>query len=118
MLAFNRRLTLLIAVFAASLLSFRAAAQTDAQFSQYYEVPSYFNPSAIGQTDFLRLRGGMRMQWVGIDGAPRDFVGTADMPLKLFGKRFAVGVLFDTDKAGLYNGLNAGAQIAYSRKML
>ena len=118
MLAFNRRLTLLIAVFAASLLSFRAAAQTDAQFSQYYEVPSYFNPSAIGQTDFLRIRGGMRMQWVGIDGAPRDFVGTADMPLKLFGKRFAVGVLFDTDKAGLYNSLNAGAQIAYSRKML
>ncbi len=95
-----------------------AFAQTDAQFSQYYEIPSYFNPSAIGQTDFLRIRGGMRMQWVGIDGAPRDFVGTADMPLKVMGKRLAVGVLFDTDKAGLYNSLNAGAQIAYSRKLL
>lgn len=94
-----------------------ATAQNDAQFSQYYEVPSFFNPAAIGQTDFLRIRGGMRMQWVGIDGAPRDFVGTADMPLKILGKRFAVGVLFDTDKAGLYNSLNAGAQFGYSRKV-
>lgn len=102
-----------------SLLQPREAyGQSDAQFSQYYEVPSYFNPSAIGMTDFLRIRGGMRMQWVGIDGAPRDFVGTADMPLKLLGKRFAVGVLFDTDKTGLYNSLNAGAQLCYSRKLL
>lgn len=109
------RLSLLLAVLSAS---FRAAAQADVQFSQYYEVPSYYNPSAIGLTDFLRIRGGMRMQWVGIDGAPRDFVGTADMPLKLMGKRFAVGVMFDTDKAGLYNSLNAGAQFAYTRRLL
>lgn len=109
----------ILACLAAGILAHtEAIAQTDAQFSQYYEVPSYFNPSAIGQTDFLRIRGGMRMQWVGIDGAPRDFVGTADMPLKLMGKRFAAGVLFDTDNAGLYSSLNAGAQFAYSRKLL
>lgn len=100
------------------LLPAKLSAQSDAQFSQYYEVPSYYNPSAIGQTDFLRIRGGMRMQWVGIDGAPRDFVGTADMPLKLLGKRFAIGVLLDTDKTGLYNSLNAGVQLGYSRKLL
>lgn len=94
-----------------------ADAQTDIQLSQYYEVPSYFNPSAIGLSDYLRIAGGTRMQWVGIDGAPRDFVATANMPLKLMDKRFAVGVMFDTDKAGLYNSLNAGAQLAYSRKL-
>lgn len=109
-----RILSLLAAVL---LVRLAVPAQTDAQFSQYYEVPSYFNPSAIGQTDFLRIRGGMRMQWVGIDGAPRDFVGTADMPIKIMNKRFAVGMLFDTDKAGLYSALNAGAQLAYSRKL-
>ncbi len=109
----------IIASLAACLLCrIGVSAQTDAQFSQYYEVPSYFNPSAIGQSDFLRIRGGMRMQWVGINGAPRDFVGVADMPLKIMNKRFAVGLLFDTDKAGLYSSLNAGAQIAYSRKLL
>lgn len=95
-----------------------AFGQTDAQFSQYYEVPSYFNPSAIGQTDFLRIRGGLRMQWVGIDGAPRNFVGAADMPLKVMGKRIALGALIVTDKAGLYNSTNAGVQAAYSRKLL
>ncbi len=102
---------------AALLLPAKAVAQTDAQYSQYYEVPSYYNPSAIGQTDFLRIRGGMRMQWVGIDNAPRDFVATADMPLKLLGKRIGLGVLFDTDKAGLYSSLNAGAQISYARRL-
>lgn len=117
MLAFSRRLLKICAAVALTLSASDALAQTDAQFSQYYEVPSYFNPSAIGQTDFLRIRGGMRMQWVGIDGAPRDFVATADMPLKLLGKRFAVGLLFDTDKTGLYSALNAGAQIAYSHKL-
>ena len=114
----NRLITRLSLLFAVLAASFHAAAQTDVQFSQYYEVPSYYNPSAIGLTDFLRIRGGMRMQWVGINGAPRDFVGTADMPLKLMGKRFAVGVMFDTDKAGLYNSLNAGAQFAYTRRLL
>lgn len=94
------------------------SAQTDVQFSQYYEVPSYFNPSAIGQTDFLRIRGGMRMQWVGIHNAPRDFVGVADMPFKLADKRLAVGILFSSDKAGLYSSLNAGAQIGYNLKLL
>lgn len=115
---FISRLSLICTVLAILTASVTANAQTDAQFSQYYEVPSFFNPSAIGLTDFLRIRGGMRMQWVGIDNAPRDFVATADMPLKLMGKRLAVGVMFDTDKAGLYNSLNAGAQIAYSRKLL
>lgn len=113
-----RKISVIAVVIAACLSAASVSAQTDAQFSQYYEVPSYFNPSAIGQTDFLRIRGGMRMQWVGIDGAPKDFVATADMPLKIMGKRFAVGVLFDTDKAGLYSSLNAGAQISYSRKLL
>ncbi len=109
--------SLIITALVTLMLSPVTVAQNDMQFSQYYEVPSFFNPAAIGQTDFLRIRGGMRMQWVGIDGAPRDFVGTADMPLKLFGKRFAIGALFGTDKSGLYNSLNAGAQLGYNRKL-
>ena len=116
--SFRKHISSAILAAAAAISTVNAAAQTDAQYSQYYEVPSYFNPSAIGQTDFLRIRGGMRMQWVGIDNAPRDFVATADMPLKLFGKRIGLGVLFDTDKAGLYNSLNAGAQISYSKRLL
>ena len=42
----------------------KAAAQTDATFTQYYNVPTYYNPAAVGQTDLLRIRGGARLQWL------------------------------------------------------
>jgi type IX secretion system PorP/SprF family membrane protein len=91
-------------------------AQTDAQFSQYYEVPTFYNPAAIGSTDYIRVRGGARLQWVGIDNAPRSFLGTADMPFKVLGKRFGVGVVANQESAGLYKSLNIGAQIGYKFK--
>ena len=67
--------------------AFGAHAQTDGNLTQYYEVPSYFNPSAIGNTDYIRIRGGARMQWVGIENAPKTFLGVADMPFKIGTKR-------------------------------
>ncbi|MDE6403516.1 MAG: type IX secretion system membrane protein PorP/SprF, partial [Muribaculaceae bacterium] len=81
----------------------KAMAQSDAQLTQYYEVPAYYNAGAIGTTDLLRIRGGMRMQWVGIHNAPRTFVATADMPLKILGKRFAVGLVTSQGSMGLYS---------------
>lgn len=95
-----------------------AAAQTDAQFSQYYEVPTFYNPAAVGRTDLLRIRGGARMQWVGIDNAPRTFIATADMPLRLGKQRVGVGVIVDQESAGLYKSLNLGAQLAYKFRKL
>lgn len=88
-------------------------AQTDGNLTQYYEVPSYFNPSAIGNTDNIRIRGGARMQWVGIDNAPKTFLGVADMPFKIGTKRLGTGVNLTQESIGLYKTLNLGAQIAY-----
>lgn len=105
---------LLLLVFISAIKS--GMAQTDAQFSQYYEVPTYYNPAAIGQTDYLRIRGGARLQWVGIDNAPRSFLGTADMPFKLFGKRFGTGLVIGQESLGLYKTLNLNAQIGYKFK--
>jgi len=93
-----------------------AKGQTDAQFSQYFEVPTYYNPAAIGQTDLLRLRGGGRLQWVGIDNAPKTFIITGDMPLKLFNKRFGVGLVMNQESIGLYKTLNLNAQVGYKFK--
>ena len=93
--------------------AWQASAQTDAQFSQYYEVPSYYNPSAIGNTDFVRIRAGARLQWLGIENAPQTFAGVADMPFKLGSKRLAVGVKVSQGSEGLYSSLDIGAQIAY-----
>lgn len=90
-----------------------AIAQTDAQFSQYYAVPTYYNPAAVGQTDFVNIRGGARLQWVGIHGAPRSFLLTADSPFKLLGKRIGAGVVVFQENIGLYRTMNLDAQVGY-----
>lgn len=90
-----------------------ASAQTDAQFTQYYEVPTYYNPAAIGRTDYVRLRGGARLQWLGIHGAPRSFLVTADSPFKVLGKRIGTGVVASQESIGLYRTLTLHAQIGY-----
>jgi type IX secretion system PorP/SprF family membrane protein len=53
---------------------------------------------------------------VGIDNAPQSFLGTADMPFKVLGKRFGVGVVANQESAGLYKSLNIGAQLGYKFK--
>lgn len=95
-----------------------AKAQTDAQLSQYYEVPAFYNPSILGQTDYVRIRAGARMQWLGIKDAPQSFIGAADMPMKLGTKRIGLGVLASTESMGLYSSLVVGAQAAYKLKWL
>lgn len=94
-----------------------ARAQSDAQFSQYFEVPNYYNAAAVGTTDLLKIRGGARLQWVGIQGAPKTFVVAADMPFMLFKKRFGVGLVMQQESMGLYKNLNLGAQVAYKQKL-
>ncbi len=92
-------------------------AQSDAQMTQYFEVPSYYNSGALGSTDLLKIRGGMRMQWVGIHGAPRSFVATAEMPVRLFGKRLGVGLVAEQEGIGLYKNFNLAAQVAYQQPL-
>ena len=91
----------------------RVCAQTDAQLSQYYEVPSYYNPAAIGNTDMVRIRLGSRLQWVGIDNAPRTILATADMPIKIGKKRIAVGLTANQASEGLFSNLSINLQAGY-----
>lgn len=96
---------------------FGALAQTDAQLTQYYETPSYYNPAAIGNTDMIRIRLGSRMQWVGIDNAPKIFMATADMPIKIGSKRIAVGITANSSSEGLFRNLSVNAQAGYKFKL-
>lgn len=114
---FAARVALLFAALLAAIPGFRAAAQADAQFSQYFEVPAYYNAGAIGVGDMLRARGGSRMQWVGIKHAPTTFIIGADMPLKLFNKRFGVGLQMQQESYGLYKNMQVGAQVAYKLRL-
>ena len=95
-----------------------ANAQVDAQFTQYWAVPSYYNPAAIGRTDFVDVHAIARFQWVGIDGAPRSFSGVADMPFKFLDQRFGTGIVIHHENMGLYKTLNAAAQLAYKKRNL
>ncbi len=113
-----RRLRYFVTVICVLVGSAGAYAQVDAQLTQYYEVPSYYNAAAIGNTDFVRLRTASRMQWVGVHGAPVTFLFTGDMPVKLLGKRIGLGLMAQQETIGLYDNLNIGAQIAYKTGLL
>lgn len=95
-----------------------ANAQTDAQLTQYWAMPTYYNPGAVGNGDYIRITAGSRLQWVGIPKAPKSFLGLADSPFKMLGKRIGAGVAFMQESAGLYNTLNASLQLAYKMKFL
>lgn len=103
----------LISVLGAALVCFYAAAQTDINLSQYYAAPTLYNPGATGTSDLLRIRGGARLQWMGIDRAPKAFLGAADMPVKIGKKRIGVGLRLGQESRGLYSGLDLGAQLSY-----
>lgn len=92
--------------------------QVDAQFTQYWAVPNYYNPAATGTIDYVRIMGGSRLQWVGIPKAPQTFLVTADSPFKIFGKRVGAGVVLMQESIGLYNTMAAGAQFSYKMKLL
>ncbi|MDE6100698.1 MAG: type IX secretion system membrane protein PorP/SprF [Paramuribaculum sp.] len=111
-------LSLCLAITAIVTTSLACGAQTDAQLSQYYETPSYYNPAAIGNTDMVHIRAGSRLQWVGIDNAPKTFLATADMPVKIGNRRIAVGLTANSESAGLFSNLSVNLQAAYKFKLL
>ncbi len=92
-------------------------AQTDAQFTQYYAAPSVYNPAAIGLTDNINIRAIGRLQWVGIENAPKGIALAANMPLKLFNKRFGLGVVAQQESAGLFSNLSVALQAGYKFKL-
>ncbi len=98
--------------------NFSLSAQVDAQLTQYFEVPNYYNPSAIGTTDFIKIRGDMRIQWVGIENAPQSIALAADMPLKFLNQKFGVGLVMQNETMGLYSNMVLGAQLGYKFKLL
>ena len=97
---------------------FQVAAQADPLFTQYWAMPTLLNPGATGNSDFLRIRGGARLQWLGIKNAPKSFVGTADMPFKVFNKRIGAGVSLIQESLGLFSNLLIGAQGSYKLNLL
>ena len=97
---------------------FQAAAQMDAQLTQYWAVPSYYNPSSIGNVDYIHITAGSKLQWLGVKHAPMNFLAMADMPFKFLGKRWGTGLLLQQENVGLFSTQTVAAQLAWKKKML
>jgi type IX secretion system PorP/SprF family membrane protein len=99
-------------------MPFKAQAQIDAQLTQYWALPSYYNPAAIGNVDFIHITAGSKLQWLGVKHAPMDFFAMADMPFKFLNRRWGVGLLLQQENVGLFSSQTVSAQLAWKKKML
>lgn len=113
----HRFLALLIATLVSVAGQFMANAQGDAMLTHFWAVPTYYNPGAAGDTDNIRLRGGTRLQWLGISGAPKSFIASGDMPFKFLDKRWGVGTVMQQESMGLFRNFSFNAQLGYKAKL-
>jgi type IX secretion system PorP/SprF family membrane protein len=93
-------------------------AQFDTQLSNYWAAINYFNPAYAGQTGSLEATLLSRMQWVGIENAPRSTVFAVQMPYSLLGKVHGVGASLYNDRSGLFSVSMYSGQYAWKTKML
>ena len=92
-------------------------AQFDTQLSNYWATINYFNPGYAGQSGNLELTGLYRMQWLGIENAPRTGIVLAEMPFRFFGREHGVGASMYNDQIGLFKSTTISGQYAYKTKL-
>ncbi|GAB1858470.1 type IX secretion system membrane protein PorP/SprF [Flavobacteriaceae bacterium MHTCC 0001] len=78
--------------------STKSNAQQDPQYTQYMYNTMSVNPAYAGQRNVLSVAALYRMQWVGIDGAPRSLTFGAHQPLK--NERIGLGLNIVSDEIG------------------
>jgi type IX secretion system PorP/SprF family membrane protein len=93
-------------------------AQFDAQLSNYWAAINYFNPAYAGQTGTLDAVLQSRIQWLGIENAPRSTIVTVQMPYSLLGRVQGFGASLYSDRRGLFNVSVYSGQYAWKKKML
>lgn len=77
-------------------------AQQEAQFSQYYTNPYYFNPAAGGLTKTSQFDFGFRRQWMNIEGSPLSFYATGHSEIRFGKSKSEVIEEFNIDKESVY----------------
>jgi len=105
-----KRLLLTFALLAG--ICWQAAAQQDARYTQYMFNQQMLNPGYTGSTDGFSFTAIGRLQWVGIDGAPKSLGVSGHTPLGK-NKKFGVGAYVEHDRIGVHNQTNVFASYAY-----
>lgn len=89
----------------------------DVILNQHWAMPTLLNPSATGDIDYIRIRGGARLDYLGSRESPKYFLAAADSPFKLLGKRIGAGVVIDSYSYGVFRNLLVSAQGSYKLKI-
>ncbi|MEI6678557.1 MAG: type IX secretion system membrane protein PorP/SprF [Mariniphaga sp.] len=111
---FNLSKSILIAVILFSFAE-RSLAQQDPMFTQYMHNAVSINPAYAGSRGTLNFVAMDRLQWVGIEGAPKTITFSVNSPLMGYNVGIGLSVLHDeigpTKQTGIY------ADYAYHLKM-
>lgn len=89
----------------------------DVILTQHWAMPTLLNPAATGDIDFIRVRGGARLQYLGMYHNPKNFLVTADSPFKLMGKRIGAGIVANFESHDLYRNIMVSAQGSYKLQL-
>lgn len=92
-------------------------AQYDIRLSQYFMAQPFYNPASAGATGNLNVAALVRLEMIGVHGAPKSFFIIADMPLVLGNTQHGVGVAVFTEAIGLFQNTHAALQYAYKHKL-
>lgn len=76
-------------------------------------MPSAINPGAAGRSGLLDVTAAFRQQWVGFEGAPSQFLLSADAEVKFLKNFHGLGVTAMQDKVGPVKVINLYAAYSY-----
>ena len=103
------------------LLSLSAVSQQSAQYSQYTFNSFAYNPAFAGTVMCLDFRAGYRLQWVGIEGAPRTTYASFQMPINRkkfnYKGKHSVGLYVEQDDVHLTKRTVIKGAYSYHKKL-
>lgn len=91
--------------------TYYAAAQQDAQYSQYMFNSLVINPAYAGYKEVISVDALTRIQWVGVEGAPQTKSIVIDG--SFFNDKVGLGISIVKDKIGLQSQSSAYVNYAY-----
>jgi type IX secretion system PorP/SprF family membrane protein len=90
-----------------------AFTQQERQVSHYMYDQISINPGSAGSSDMVSTHVILRQQWVGIEGAPSDYVLNLSAPFKLFKANHGAGLSIWSDKIGFNEDIDMSLSYAY-----
>ncbi len=97
------------------LLGFASKGQQQSMYTQYMFNGLAINPAYAGSHETVSLTGLARIQWLGVEGAPRTQTFSIHTPIP--GKRAALGALFSRDEIGVSSQNNINLVASYRIKL-